>query len=406
MTVQEYIKSNWLKAVRSTATNQGKSPFNIPKPYTTPCVSQLFINFFYWDTYFANLGLMIDGHEEQAENNLDAMKFFIDFLGYVPNADHLITRTQPPLFTRGVYDYYIHKGDTAFIEKYISSIIRELSYFEADRTTPCGLSAYGNNETKFGKLWYYDEFNRRLNFTEDELKIDKFEFVDNLLAIAESGWDFNPRFRVKGNRFATTSFAHLDLNCLLFDAEKKASEMLKLIGRYEESELFSAKAGKRQGLINELMLDKDTGIYYDYNYMENNLSVTLSAASFYPYALGISSDKSGAKKVLDVLDLEFGISACQYRGEDEKYFQWDYPSMWPSNQYFAYLAMKNTNQAQYAESVKNKYISTIERVFDETGELWEKYDAEHGAVSITPEYETPEMMGWTAGVFEYFKNIK
>ena len=38
--------------------------------------------------------------------------------------------------------------------------------------------------------------------------------------------------------------------------------------------------------------------------------------------------------------------------------------------------------------------------------FWEKYDASNGEVSVTNEYQTPTMMGWTAGVYEYFLNKK
>jgi neutral trehalase len=31
--------------------------------------------------------------------------------------------------------------------------------------------------------------------------------------------------------------------------------------------------------------------------------------------------------------------------------------------------------------------------------LWEKYDTLTGAVSVAKEYESPEMLGWTAGVY-------
>ena len=37
--------------------------------------------------------------------------------------------------------------------------------------------------------------------------------------------------------------------------------------------------------------------------------------------------------------------------------------------------------------------------FEKTGLLWEKYDALKGSVSVTREYDTPAMMGWTAGVY-------
>lgn len=403
MELQKYISENWPKTVRIPCAKDDRARFKLKKPYTTPCIGELFINFFYWDTYFANLGLMLDGYGKQAENNLENMKFFIDFLGYMPNADHLIMRTQPPMFTRGVYDYFRFSNDLKIVEKYADAIIKELNYFESDRMTPCGLNAYGHEETRQGQLWYYDEFDRRIGYTAEEKKLDKFELVGHMLAIAESGWDFNPRFQVKGNRFAARDFAHLDLNCLLYDAEKKAAEMFAKIGRAEDSTRLEKKAANRAAKINERMLDKFTGIYYDYNFKTDELSKVLSAASFYPYAVGISDNKAAAKVVLNRLDLPYGISACEYRGESETYFQWDYPNLWPTNAYFAYEGLKSIGLQTEAASVRDKYLALVKKVFEDTGALWEKYDALNGAVSVTSEYETPKMMGWTAGIFRYFE---
>lgn len=99
------------------------------------------------------------------------------------------------------------------------------------------------------------------------------------------------------------------------------------------------------------MYDKSKGIYLDYDFASEKKSEVISAASFYPYAFGISSDKIGCKKVLEKLELPFGLAACEYRGENEKYWQWDYPSMWPTNVYFAYLALKNCGLRDDAERV-------------------------------------------------------
>jgi len=41
-------------------------------------------------------------------------------------------------------------------------------------------------------------------------------------------------------------------------------------------------------------------------------------------------------------------------------------------------------------------------MFDETGRLWEKYDALTGEIAVTSEYVTMPMMGWTAAVYRYF----
>ena len=180
--------------------------------------------------------------------------------------------------------------------------------------------------------------------------------------------------------------------------------MLKIIGENEQSDEFAKKAKQRKDLINKYLFDKEKGIYLDYNFVDNSFSRVVSAASFYPYAFGISDDAEGAKKVFKKLNLKFGISAGEYLGDQIKYFQWDYPNMWPTNVYVAYNAMKNVRLYENAEIIKNEYISTVDNVFNKTGKLWEKYNAATGDVSITEEYETPPMMGWTAGVYNYLIN--
>ena len=406
MDVKEYIRQNWSKTVKIPGSAEDKANFRMPVPYSTPCIDSLFTTFFYWDTYFTNFGLYADGFAEQAENNLITIRFFIKIFGFMPNAEHLITRSQPPLFTRGVYDYYKMTGDMAFLRECCPAIERELEFFESDRKTPCGLNAYGNHELNSGKEWYYREFDRRLHYTEQERNLDKYAFVSGLLAIAESGMDFNPRFRKPGNRFASADFAHLDLNCILYDAEKKASEIFKIAGDGEKSGFYERKAEARCRLINRFLLNKNDGIYYDYDFTEKKHSSVTSAVSLYPYALGISQDADGAKKVLKKLELPYGLSACEYRGKNVKYWQWDYPAMWPTNVYFCYLALKNCGLYEDASRIAEKYISTVDRCFAASGTLWEKYDAAKGEVSVTPEYKTPEMMGWTAGVYRYLQEAE
>lgn len=406
MTVKEYIQQNWDGSIRVPGSEEDKANFRMPVPYSTPCVSSLFTTFFYWDTYFANLGLLEDGRPQDAKNNLLTMRFFIKTLGFVPNAEHLITRTQPPLFTRGVYDYFKKTSDIELVKECLPAIEREMDFFFYDRMTPCGLNAFGTHESNTGKQWYYDEFNRRLTYTEAEKKLDKDEFVSGLLAIAESGWDFNPRFQKAENRFASRDFVHLDLNCILYDAERKAAELFRIVGDEAKGKLFDEKAEHRKQLINKYMLNPENGVYYDYDFKSGKFSSVVSGASLYPYALGISTDKVGAKNALAKLELPFGLAACEYRGEDEKYWQWDYPSMWPTNMYFAYEGLKNCGLTEDADRVMNKYLDTVDRCFEQTGELWEKYDAKNGIVSVTSEYTTPAMMGWTAGIYRYFQELK
>lgn len=66
------------------------------------------------------------------------------------------------------------------------------------------------------------------------------------------------------------------------------------------------------------------------------------------------------------------------------------------------MGLKRIGLFDDAKRVAEKYVLTVEKVFEKTGRLWEKYDAVTGEVAVTCEYETPPMMGWTAGVYRYF----
>ena len=395
--VCNYIKDNWKNTIRQP----GKAVNGIvkmPFPFTTPCTNEGFVDFYYWDTYFANLGLLHDGLDKQVENNLDTMKFFIDSIGFVPNANNILDRTQPPLFTAGVYDLYQFRDDVEVIQKYADSIKRELEFFAYDRMTPIGLNAYSTKANKAELKEVCKWLCLRIGEEVPEDDEEKIHLARNLYAIAESGWDFNPRFRTEESRFATDEFVHLELNCILYDAEQKAAEMFRVLRREEEAKEFELHAAWRRERMERYMKDSKTGIFLDYNFRRDSLSSVVSCASLYVYAVGISDDKEAAKKVLQRLELPHGIAACEERPGDT-YLQWDYPSMWPTNVYFACMGLRRIGLIEDAKRLAKKYCDTVDKCFNETGLLWEKYDATEGTVSVPREYETPAMMGWTAGVY-------
>lgn len=118
----------------------------------------------------------------------------------------------------------------------------------------------------------------------------------------------------------------------------------------------------------------------------------LSAASLYPYTFGVSDDKTGALKVLKRLEFEYGLSACEKR-DDDLFYQWDYPCMWPAATCLAYMGLKNIGLDEDAARIAGKHIGVVRQIFGETGRLWEKYDASTGKIAVTSEYETMPMMG-------------
>lgn len=395
--VSEYIKNNWVHTFHPAKDLTGS--VKIDHPYTSPCVADFYTEMFYWDTYFINIGLMLDGFDEQVENNLDNIAKFINTLGFMPNANYITDRSQPPLFTRAVYEFYMHTSEKRVIKKYFDTILKEHNFWTKNRTNKIGLSSYGTHGDEQIILQNYEWHHLRVQESRDA-KEEQIVLGKDIMAIAESGLDFNMRFRTKESKVSAHDFSHLDLDCILYDMEKIVVEFAELLGRNDIAKQYEEIAEKRKILINKYYLTKD-GIYLDYNMKTGGHSEVLSAVSLYPYTFGVSDDKKGALKVLNRLELKYGISACEYRGEDI-YFQWDYPCMWPAATCLAYMGLKKIELPKDAERVAKKYMSVVSNIFEETGRLWEKYDANNAKIAVTSEYATMPMMGWTAAVYRYF----
>lgn len=395
--VSLYIRENWTKTFHPAEELAGD--VKVDHPYVSPCATDVYTEIFYWDTYFINIGLMLDGYSEQARYNIDNISKFINELGFMPNANYITDRSQPPFFTKMVYDYYKKSGDKSIIDDYIETILKEYKFWETERKNEIGLNSYRNNGVEADIIRNYEWHHGRVCET-GETKEEKLTIGGDIMAIAESGLDFNMRFKTPRSRIAAHEFSHLDLDCILYDMEVRTAEMLRILNRDEEAEEFDNAAEKRKELMNKYYLTKDC-IYLDYNFVTGKHSVILSAASLYPYAFGVSNDKEGALKALKRLELEYGLSACEKR-DDDLFYQWDYPCMWPAATCLAYMGLKNIGLDGDAKRIADKYVTVARKVFNETGRLWEKYDALTGKIAVTSEYETMPMMGWTAAVYRYF----
>lgn len=392
----DFINTNWEK----TIVRDNKE---LPCPYNSPN-SGIYSDFYYWDLYFINKGLLLSNLPEQAENNIKDMVYFVNTLGYVPNsnAGDMRNRTQPPVLTLCVWDLYQYSQDKNIISKYIDALLKEHDFFQKRRMTKIGLNAYmcdDRTNTYESIMDHYKYLKHRVYEYSDDPKI-QYEIGRDTIAVAESGLDFNARFKTKDRLMAASEFAHLDLNCWLFVVEIRLSEMLSIIGRSDESKQFKDLANNRKTLINKYFFDEGQGIYVDYHLSDGTHSHVVTAASLYPHAMGITKDKESALKVFKQLELECGVSTAAYRDE-KQYYQWDYPVMWGETTFIVFLALLNVGEIESAKRIMDKYMSTVEKQFEKTGLLWEKYDARDGSI-MNVEYDAPPFMGWTASTYEIF----
>lgn len=385
--IKEFIKNSWEETVR-THTQDKDDLIGLPYPYTVPCRDGYFQEMYYWDTYFANKGLLLSGRVENAKFNCDNLRFMLRKYGFVPNGNRTryLMGSQPPYLSLMVYDVYLKTGDKQWLKGAYEDLLKEYEFWQTKRVTPTGLNRYYTMATGAWCSSYVDYARSR---TKLPLLGDPEKVGADYRAEGESGWDFTKRFdSVCGD------CNPVDLNCNLYAYEK-------LFGFYERelgvsSRDWSAVSAARKALMDKYLFDKERKIYNDYNYVTGKLSETISCASFQPYFVGLTSNGKGVETLLKALETPYGLVATDYK---DGHFQWGYPNGWAPLHLIAAFGLKQAGAKEDGMRIAKKYCETVERCFVSSGHLFEKYNMTTGGSDTLDEYELPHMLGWSAGVF-------
>ena len=236
--------------------------------------------------------------------------------------------------------------------------------------------------------------NDRLKLAGEKTKEEKIALAHGFIAVAESGMDWTPRFGFCGDEIIP-----VDLNSHLYAFENMLFEAA-LDFEPEKAPFFGEAAQNRKRLMDEYLKGKD-GLYYDYNFVTGKRSEINCSAQFMPFFAGLLNDKKVFNRLIGGLLHKNGVVSVE-KTDDRIAYQWGYPNSWAPDNYLAYVAAKACGEEEKAKEIADKYLNTVADAFEKTGRLWEKYDGVHGGVATVNEYDVPEMLGWTAGVFEYF----
>ncbi len=392
MGIKEYITNGWNKTVREAQeVADGDTLIALPKPYTVPCMDTHFQELYYWDTYFTNRGLILSGRVDLAINNIENFAYLIDTYGFIPNGSRTwyLNRSQPPFFALMIADVYHVTKDGKFLAWAVTALKKEYAFWETKRKSPNGLNCYSADATEEEYRDIIKCYHERTGVLRENNDV---YWGRNILAEAESGWDFNARFSGKCHEYNP-----VDLNALLYFNEIFIAYAEEKLGH--DSGAWRERADKRKALMNAYMVGED-GIYYDYSYVENKRGAVKSAASFMPCFVGLCETDQGVDALLTALELPFGISATE---ETAGNYQWGYKNGWACLQLIAAEGLEKIGRRQDAFRVAEKYVRLVEEVFEKTGKLWEKYNVLDGNANAVGEYGTPEMLGWTAGVYMALK---
>lgn len=390
--VKRFIRSHWDECIKENTQDDG-TLIGLPYPYTVPAVGH-FDEMYYWDTYFTNKGLELEGRFAQAKYNVDNMLYLVNRYGYMPNGNrtYYLKNSQPPFLSAMVRDIYAHYGDKAWLTGAYETLKTEYDFWMKKRMTPIGLNMYDGYLAPGADIELAKSFKERTGYMPSGAM---FDIGRHHLLTCESGWDINPRWGIEG-----FNYAPVDLNSLIFMFEENMEYFSNELGK-NEAKQWKEKAERRRMLMKEY-LENDEGVFLDYNFVKGEHSRILSAASFYPLFVGLAERENAEAIVgkLDRLEAEFGILACE-KNDTEGTYQWDYPNGWACLQYIAVMGLDKYGYKTEAKRIAEKYVSLVDKVFEETGNLWEKYNVAEGSLNVNHESKKkmPAMMGWSAGVY-------
>jgi len=398
MKLTEYIKSHLEDTIRYEKEDNGRL-MGLPYSYFVPAIKGAFQTMYYWDTYFASKGIYLSGKAEMVKNNVDNMLYLIQKLGYMPNGSHqgLLGRSQPPLLSEMVKDLYGIYKDREWLSGAYSVLKTEYRFWMEKRISETGLNRYGFDATEENIPTYANMLKTRLKGLDFSGMTDR-EIVENEMCDAESGWDFNPRCEL-----CQKYCNYVDLNGILYGFENNMAYFANELANGEE-DLWHKRAKNRKQLISELLFDGET--FRDYNFKTKKHSDVFSAAGFYILWSGAATDEQAASTVkkLPLIECEHGVAVCE-NGERNAVYQWDWPNGWAPMHYIVVYGLLKYGYEKEARRIAQKYISSMEDIFEKTGTLWEKYNVVDGSIKVKDEYKMPEMLGWTAGVYLDFKNL-
>ena len=401
MTVNEYIDKNLPLTLRSCPTDDPPF-FALPKPYNVPCATGMFQEMYYWDTYFTNIGHLIDGNVAQARNNVENLMAMAERFGFVLNGNRkeFLNNSQPPFMSQAVREIYDLTRDKEWLSKAYSAVECEYLFYTEKRGSSLGLSHYdavtpiSEEQVRRGAELMID----RMGYRPD---VSDYDLARGLYAVGESGWDVNARMT-----YRAYDIIPAELNSLIYSMEMNMAYFAKELGN-GETDAWQKRA-ERRALLMRKYLKGDDGLFHDYDLSFGKRTATVSAACFYPMYFGLANAdeaRAAVEKALTVLETDYGIVTCESMDDVRGNFQWGYPNGWPPMQIITVGGLLRYGYTCEAKRIAEKFLLLIEKSFIKTGHLWEKYDVVRGSSNALEEYETPPMLGWTYGAYRYLSKV-
>lgn len=350
-------------------------------PYDTPGgTTSSFPEMYCWDSYFINRGLLAHGRLDLVRNHIRDYLLMAERYGFMPNGNrtYYLTRSQTPVFPDSVWRYYTASGDLDLLYQAYPLLKAEYEdYWNGpSHQTPTGLST--NRDSGDPSL------------------------PPQMASEAETGLDWTPIFNGDVRRCAP-----LITNCALVRYAQVLAAAGKEVGRPAEAARFAADAATRAALIRRYCWNQQRGLFVEYDYVAGQQLPYISDCAYWPLWAGIASADQARQLAanLPALLQPWGIAFTDQAYPDPypagevsaDNLQWMYPAGWPPMQLITVQGLDAYGYQSAASQVASRFLSLMLAQYQNTGQLWEKYNVADGSLNLpNARYGVLPLHGWTA----------
>lgn len=433
-------------AMKKVTGKDGKPTFE-GLPFVVP--GARFNEFYYWDSYFCGLGLLVDGKTEMAKNHVEHFIFEIKHYNKVLNGNrsYYLGRSQPPFVTDLALQIYNQlpreeqKTEVEWLKRAMRAAIKEYhTYWMAEPSidVETGLSRYRpvgqgippeTEATHFthilqpyaekhgiSVLEFIDLYNDR-EIIEPEL--DEYFMHDR--GVRESGHDTTYRFEKR-----CASLCTIDLNALLFKYEHDIATAIHDIfgdelyledefdlspfpisretydgprerstSRKQTSAEWYARAAFRKQQLDRYCWNEGQAMYFDYDMKKKRQSRYESVTTFFALWAGCASEHQAERMMSESLR-KFEVAGGLVSGTEESRGrislerpnrQWDFPYGWAPHQIMTWVGMERYGFQEDTQRLAYRWIYMMTTAFvDYNGVVPEKFDVVKLSHLVDAEY--------------------
>jgi alpha,alpha-trehalase len=178
------------------------------------------------------------------------------------------------------------------------------------------------------------------------------------------------------------------------------AEIAEILGYKGGVTKWKAAAEERKKLINKYLWNANKGMFFDWDFVTGKQATYNYVTTFYPLWVGLATPEQAkaVMKNIGIFDYEGGLAMS----DQQTGVQWDLPYGWAPTMLIAVQGMRKSGFNSDADRVSVEFLTTIQKNYERTGTIREKYNVVTGsdeAPVLAGYHENLIGFGWTNGTF-------